>query len=131
MGDVLPERPRTSAYSLHHVLRASDDVLELLPVAVCICDLQGRIVQYNNRAVEIWGRKPEPGDTHEHFTSPVRFFTSDGTRLPESRLNHVLRTGLACRNEEVVVHQPDGSRIAVLVNIDPLVDSQGRAWSAW
>ena len=126
MGDVLPERPRTSAYSLHHVLRASDDVLELLPVAVCICDLQGRIVQYNNRAVEIWGRKPEPGDTHEHFTSPVRFFTSDGTRLPESRLNHVLRTGLACRNEEVVVHQPDGSRIAVLVNIDPLVDSQGR-----
>jgi PAS domain S-box-containing protein len=126
MGDALPERRRTPAYNLNQVLHASDDILELLPVAVCICDLQGRILQYNNRAVEIWGRAPEPGDVHEHFTRRVRFYAADGTQLPESRLNHVLRTGLACRNEEVVVRMENGTRIAVLVNIDPLVDSQGR-----
>ncbi len=126
MADVRPERRRAPAFTLSQVLHASDDILELLPVAVCICDLEGRIVQYNSRAVEIWGRTPKPGDTHESFTSAVKFYTADGTLLPESRLNYVLKTGQPRRDEEVVVDQPDGSRIAVLVNIDPLLDANGQ-----
>ncbi len=127
MRDVKTERRRVSPYtlSLEQVLHASDDILELLPMAVCICDLEGRIVQYNSRAVEIWGRTPKPGDTHESFTSQARFYTADGTLLPESRLNYVLKTKQPRRNEEVIVDQPDGSRIAVLVNIDPLLNARG------
>jgi PAS domain S-box-containing protein len=127
MSDVKAERRRAPPYplSLEQVLHASDDILELLPVAICICDLEGRIVQYNSRAVEIWGRTPRPGDTHENFTRQVRFYSADGQLLPESRLNHVLRTGQPRRDEEVVVDQPDGSRIVVLVNIDPLFDAGG------
>ena len=128
MRDAKTERRRVAPYSLslEQVLHASDDILELLPMAVCICDLEGRIVQYNSRAVEIWGRTPKPGDTHESFTSQVKFYTADGTLLPESRLNYVLKTKQPRRNEEVLVDQPDGSHIAVLVNIDPLLDARGQ-----
>ncbi len=126
MRDVKHEQRRAPAYSLEQVLHASDDILELLPVAICICDLQGRIVQYNSRAVEIWGRMPKPGETHEAFTSQAKFYSSEGERLPESKLNQVLKTGQALRNEEVVVDKPDGSRIAVLLNIDPLLDARGK-----
>jgi PAS domain-containing protein len=115
MRDVRTGRQRTSAYglSLDQVLQASDDILELLPVAICICDLEGRIVQYNSRAVEIWGRTPKPGETHEHFTSEAKFYSSEGNRLPESRVSQVLRSHHALRNEEVVVDKPDGSRIGL------------------
>ena len=55
--------------SLEQALRASDEILELLPIATCICDAAGRIVQYNRRAVELWGRAPQPGQTHDQFTA--------------------------------------------------------------
>ncbi len=125
MRDVGPER-RLPAYSLSQVLHASDDILELLPVAVCICDLDGRILQYNSRAVEIWGRTPKPGETHEHFTAEARFYSSEGQRLPKSRVSKVLRSGQAIRNEEVLVDKADGARIAVLIDIDPLLDARGK-----
>ena len=127
MGEGKPGRRKVPAYtlSLSQVLHASDDVLELLPVAVCICDLEGRIVQYNSRAVEIWGRTPKPGETHEAFTAHAKFYSSEGQRLPESRVSQVLKTGKAVRNEEVVVDKADGSRVAVLIDIDPLLDARG------
>lgn len=126
MHKVVPELRRTPAYTLDQVLHASNDILDLIPVAVCICDLQGRIVQYNSRAAEIWGRIPKPGDTHENFARDVKFFSAEGQLLPESRLNFVLRTGQPRRDEEVVVHQPNGNRRAVILNIDPLLDARGQ-----
>lgn len=126
MRDIRLERRRTPVLSLEQALRASDEILELLPVATCICDLEGRIVQYNRRAVEIWGRAPQPGDIHEQFVSASKFYAADGRRLPESKVNEVLKSGRAIRDEEVVVDRMDGSRIAVLLNIDPLLDAQGK-----
>jgi PAS domain S-box-containing protein len=126
MRDVGPERRQTLAYSLSQVLHASDDILELLPVAVCICDLEGRIVQYNSRAVEIWGRTPKPGETHEHFTAETKFYSAEGKRLPESRVSKVLKSGQPVRNDEVLIDKADGSRIAVMIDVDPLVDSRGK-----
>jgi PAS domain S-box-containing protein len=37
----------------------------------------------------------------------------------------VLRTGQPARDAEVVIERPDGSRVPVLVNIDPLFDDEG------
>lgn len=126
MNKVGPELRRTPAYTLDQVLHASSDILELIPVAVCICDLQGRIVQYNRRAAEIWGRVPNLGETHENFTRDAKFFSAEGQLLPESRLNFVLKTGQPRRDEEVVVHQPNGNRRTAILNIEPLLDSRGQ-----
>jgi PAS domain S-box-containing protein len=123
---IEPRRSSTLAPSLGHALRAADDILELLPVATCICDTDGRIVQYNHRAVEIWGRPPHPAETHDQFTASSRFFTGDGRPLPYSKLAEVLKTGQAVRDEEVLVERPNGERVAILLNIDPLFDAAGR-----
>lgn len=128
MHDIKTERPRISTLSLSlgQALRASDEILELLPVATCICDLEGRIIQYNRRAVEIWGRKPNPGETHEQFSAATKYFGTDGSLLPRSRINQVLETGKSVRDEEVTVIRPDGARLAMLLNIDPLFDAAGK-----
>jgi PAS domain S-box-containing protein len=114
-----------ASLTMEQVVRASDRILDLLPVATCICDLDGRIVQYNDRAVEIWGMRPRPGDTHAEFTAACKLFAIDGSPLAQSKLSEVLQTGRPVRDEEVLVERADGSRIAVLINIDPLRDAGG------
>jgi PAS domain S-box-containing protein len=111
---------------MERVLHASDGLLNLLPVATCVCDLEGRIVQYNERAVEIWGRRPRPGETHARFTAANKFYAVDGRALAQSKLAQVLETGRPVRDEEVQVERADGSRVVVLINIDPLTDEHGQ-----
>jgi PAS domain S-box-containing protein len=122
------EQPRRSVFSqsLEQALRASDEILELLPIATCVCDSAGRILQYNQRAVELWGRAPEPGQTHDQFTAECKFFDGAGEVLPRSKLAEALQTGRPISDEEVMVQRTDGKEIAVLVNIDPLFNAQGK-----
>lgn len=123
-----PRPARVLPLSLEQTLLASDKILELLPIATCICDLSGRILQYNRRAVEIWGRQPLPGETHDQFTAKSKFFAADGQRLHRSRVSEALQSGATIKDDEVTVERPDGSRVAVLINIDPLFDTQGHRW---
>ena len=123
---MLEQRPApVISLPLEQALRASDELLEILPIATSVCDAGGRIVQYNRRAVELWGRAPRPGEAHDQFTARSRFFDAEGHALPHSKLAEVLKTGRAVRDEEMIVERPDGDRIAVLLNIDPLVNAQG------
>lgn len=63
---AVEHRPRSVfSQSLEQALRSADDILELLPIATCVCDAAGGIVQYSHRAVELWGRPPESGQTHD------------------------------------------------------------------
>ena len=66
------ERPIQSALSA--MLRVSDGLLDLLPIATFICDARGTILQYNRHAVAVWGRAPQPGQTHEEFRPRYSFF---------------------------------------------------------
>src|SRR5690242_19024936 len=88
---------------LEQELKASGEILDLLPIATCICDAAGRIVQYNRRAAELWGRTPAPGQTHDDFAAQNRFFTLEGDLLPRSLVAEVFRTGQPIRNEEITV----------------------------
>src|SRR3990167_2630852 len=112
--------------SLEQAVRASDEILELLPIATCVCDAAGHIVQYNRRAVELWGRTPQPGETHDQFTARSKFFSAEGEELPRSKLAEVLRTGEPVRDDETIVERPNGTRVVVLLNIDPLINAQGK-----
>jgi PAS domain S-box-containing protein len=115
-----PVPPLTAA-----MLRASGNILEMLPVATLVCAADGTIVQYNRRAVEIWGRAPSPGQNHRDFTSDVRYFEMDGTPSPESLVERVLATGEPIRDAERRVRRPDGSEVYVSINIDPLRNARG------
>ncbi len=111
--------------ALSAMLRASDGILDLLPVATFICDAQGVILQYNRRAVEIWGRVPAPGQTHDAFSGDTSFFELDGTPLSRSMLSDVLAGGEPVRDVERIVRHGDGREVFVSVNIDPLRDAKG------
>jgi signal transduction histidine kinase len=113
------------------VLRQCQDrfsrLVELMPVAVYVCDRSGVIQHYNHRAVELWGRRPRRGDTAQRFCGSWRLHTPDGTFVPhqKSSMAEVLKTGMEARDQEIVLERRDGSRIAVLVNIVPLRDRGG------
>ena len=53
-------RPAPAAQALGAMLRASDGILDILPVATFVCDARGAILQYNRRAVEIGARSRSP-----------------------------------------------------------------------
>jgi PAS domain S-box-containing protein len=104
-------------------------LLELLPVAVYICESpSGAITYYNSRAVELWGRAPIVGDTDQRFGVSLRLFRTDGTSLShlETPMAKVLNGAAPVRNQDVVIERSDGSRITTLSNVDRLIDSAGR-----
>jgi len=102
-------------------------LVEVMPVAVYVCDASGTIQNYNRRAVELWGREPRVGDPAELHSGSLRLYTLDGNRVlhHQSRMAEVLRTGVEARDLEVIIERPDGSRITVLVNIVPLRNGDG------
>jgi PAS domain S-box-containing protein len=125
-------RPQPDPSGLEHILGTIGGVLEHLPIAICIYDRFGKIVRYNQPAVDIWGRKPEPGVTHKNFIAGSKFFDAEGRQLAYSEmpLARVLETGHAVREQEFSVERPDGSRITTIVNINPLQDATGNVIGA-
>jgi PAS domain S-box-containing protein len=102
-------------------------LLEALPVAAYMCDAQGRITGFNEKALGLWGLRPEIGDEDRRFCGSFRLWRPDGTKLPHEQtpMAQAILTGASSRNQEVVIERPDGCRLEVLVNIDPLRDADG------
>jgi PAS domain S-box-containing protein len=106
---------------------------ELLPVGMYTCRApSGEIIYYNQQAARLWGRAPNIHDTDERFCGSWKLWRADGSRLAheETPMALALRDGQAFRNQEVVIERQDGSRITVLVNIDPIRNVQGEVVEA-
>lgn len=120
---------RQSMEQLNRGLRESEEryrtLYAALPVAAFVCDRKAVIQNYNNRAVELWGREPKIG-VEQHCGS-TKLILPDGTLLPHSQspMVEVLRTGVPARNVEVFIERPDGTRLFVVVNFVALKDAQG------
>jgi PAS domain S-box-containing protein len=108
-------------------------LFNLAPVAVYCCDVSGVIRDYNNRAAELWGRKPERGDTDERFCGSFKMYRPDGSFMPHEQcpMGDVL-TGKVpgIHDGEVHIERPDGSRVIVIVNIAPLKDDRAEVIGA-
>jgi PAS domain S-box-containing protein len=123
--------PCTDALNLR-ALRESNEcyrtLFELAPIAVYSCHASGVIREYNRRAAELWGRKPEPGDTDERFCGSFKMYRPDGSFMPHEQcpMGDVLSGKVpGVRDGEVLIERPDGSRVIVIVNIAPLTDDRG------
>lgn len=102
------------ALALDRALPATDGLIERLPIGIYSCDREGALVRFNRRAAELWGLSPAAGDAAESYCAAMARQVAD-----------VLLTGEADRDREVMVERPDGSRIHVLANIDPVRDEDG------
>ena len=129
--EVIENAAPPDASGLEAFLSIDQAVLEAIPAAVYVCSADGMVVRFNRRATELWGRTPRPG-SDERFGCAFRLYEIDGRPLPhaEAPMEAVLRTGLPERNREIVIERPDGSRIIVLVNVEPLKGASGRVQGA-
>lgn len=108
-------------------LPVSRRVLDLLPVAIFSCDVQGRIVSFNEYAVELWGRRPRLNDDADRYCGSVWAFDKDGVEIPRDRwpVAEMLATGHSIQDREITIERPDGVRFSVVAHVDPLRDADG------
>jgi PAS domain S-box-containing protein len=105
-------------------LQTRPDFIEKLPVAIYACDMQGRIVWFNGRAVALWGRTPRADDV-ERF-SGAYWFEGRQIKPEETPMSAVLKTGIPIHGVEGLLERPDGSRIWTMAHIEPVQDENGR-----
>jgi PAS domain S-box-containing protein len=118
-------------------LRESEEryrtLFDLGPVAIYSCLASGVIDHFNRRAEELWGRAPAQGDSLERFCGSLKLFRLDGTLMPHEQcpMAEVLSGKIAEVNDaEVLIERPDGSRVAVIINIRPLRNQRGEVTGA-
>jgi two-component sensor histidine kinase/PAS domain-containing protein len=111
---------------------SASEMLNLLPVAIYVCEPSGLILYYNETAAHLWGRAPKLMDPIDRFCGSYRMWRLDGDPLPhpECPMADVLRTGLPVGDKEIIVERPDGSRGVALVNIRPFMDASGNMLGA-
>lgn len=126
---LLREVPEVRNAELEESERRFRQVIEALPMALYTTDAEGIITRFNEAAVELWGRRPEPGD---QWCGSWRIYWPDGSpvALEDCPMGLVLRSGRSVRGKEIVIECPDGTRHNVLPYPEPLFDSKGNICGA-
>ena len=107
-------------------LEIAPDIIEALPLGVYACDKQGRILWFNTRAADLWGRRPAIDDDSARFCGSYQLhFNGQLTPPDHCPMAHVLRTGRAVHGAEGLVVRPDGTSIWATVHIEPVEDEAG------
>jgi PAS domain S-box-containing protein len=104
-------------------------LFDLVPVAVYTCDAEGCIQEFNQRAVELWGRQPNRNGTGEKFCGSFKIFYPDGKPMPHQKcpMARALRGETLKQSDlEILVEQPSGARRNVIVNPKPLRNERGK-----
>jgi PAS domain S-box-containing protein len=124
----IPSYPTIDGGFARQVLDLPDWIFDALPVAAYACNKDGSIIRFNRRAAELWGREPSLGTPDERFCGSLRMYRADGTPIDHEHclMAEVLRTGKPVRGAELEIERVDGSRLVVLVNINPVTDTAGR-----
>ncbi len=105
----------------------------LMPMAIFSTDKNGLITFYNEKAVELWGRRPRLNDpTETRYCGSWKLYKTDGTPLPHDLcpMSSAIKGKKSFRNEEIIMEKPDGTRIYARVNIDPVYSADGEVTGA-
>jgi PAS domain S-box-containing protein len=128
------QRPKAAAapFGIDVFTDIDQAALDAIPTGLCVCTVEAALIRYNRRAVELWGRAPRIGDANEQHGSGFRRYQADGAPLPfaDTPVASVLRSGQPIVGAEVIIEQPDGSRVPVLMNVAPLKSRSGRVQGA-
>jgi signal transduction histidine kinase len=97
-------------------------LLDGLPLAVCIHDETGNIVDYNAQAARLWGSAPPSGDHAGRYAGFQQLLAPEGAPQPlaASPIAQVIETGQAVVEAKVVGERLDGSFKTILISVLPL-----------
>lgn len=100
-------------------------VLDELPVATYITDLDGAVSYFNQACLALAGRTPVV--QHDRWCVTWKLYTLDGVFLPHDACPMALavRERRAVRGVEALAERPDGSRIRFVPYPTPLLDKSG------
>lgn len=102
-------------------------LLEVFPGAIYACDAAGRILWFNRKAADLWGRTPSIGDDTELFCGSYKWLLNDRQiKREETPMAFVLKAGAAVHGVDGTIERPDGSQIAAVVHIEPVKDVAGK-----
>ena len=101
-------------------------LIEGLPAAIYVCDMEGRITFYNEASAELWGRRPVIGK--DLWCGSWKIYRPDGSpmKLDECPMAIALKEGRPVKGVEIVVERPDGVRLNVLPHPKPICNSYGK-----
>jgi len=102
------------------------ELLDALGVAVYMTDADGLITDYNEAAVELWGRRPEIG--RDEWCGSWKLYWPDGSpmRHGECPMALTLIENRAVRGGEAIAERPDGTRVWFVPYPTPLRDDAGK-----
>jgi PAS domain S-box-containing protein len=111
------------------VYNNSDDggiqiLVDDIAVPVYTCNQHGQIISFNKAAVELWGRRPEPGECWDGawrvYDLSANLITAGSGPMARS-----VTSGVPVTGEEVLIERPDGSRRYVAPHPILLKDESG------
>jgi PAS domain S-box-containing protein len=107
------------------------EFIDLLPIAIYACAADGRILWFNSRAVDLWGRAPHIGQDGERFCGSYKlYFDGQSVARADCPMAWVLQAGKPVAAKEAILERPDGSQISATVHIAPVKDAAGRVVGA-
>jgi PAS domain S-box-containing protein len=106
--------------------------LDAIPSGFCVCRTDCSLVRYNSRAVELWGRELPLGEPASRHSDDLKRYQPDGEPLhfDSTPVAQAMRSGERVTMAELVIEQPDGTRVPVLMNVQPITDHTGRVEGA-
>ena len=107
-------------------------LLEKLPAGAYMCDPDGLITYFNQRAVELWGRAPKLNDPEDRFCGSFKLFSVDGAPIRHDQcwMALALHNNVEYNGHEIIIERPDGYRLTTLAHANPIRNDAGRLLGA-
>lgn len=101
-------------------------IVQGLPVAVFTCDAEGKIMLYNSKAIDLWGKEPKVSqDVWYQFW---KIYKINGTALTENEtaLSKILRGVTAKVSEDLLLENINGKRRIIKFYPQAIFDNGGK-----
>ena len=124
-GDTASLIVESAADAIRREPASYHEVLDDLPAALYVADVEGTVTYFNKACITLAGRTPEVG--RDKWCVTWRIYTEAGAFVPHDQcpMAVAIREKRAVRNVEAVAERPDGTLVHFIPYPTPLFDDDG------